>query len=236
MKSVVWFVFAFVLGFAFLLLLFAFRSLVIAAKAIVLNLLSVAAAYGILVLVFQHGWGKQLLGFDATGGIVPFLPIFLFVILFGLSMDYHVFILSRIREAYDRGATTDEGGRARDQDDRGCHHERRARHGLRLLGLRRALVHDLQADRRRARCRDPDRRDNRPRGPPPCIDEAPRRVELVPAELAGVVASSRPRRVDERRRAPARHSRDRPGVVARCRRPSQTTSTAPSAGVSVSHL
>ena len=108
MKSVVWFVFAFVLGFAFLLLLFAFRSLVIAAKAIVLNLLSVAAAYGILVLVFQHGWGKQLLGFESTGGIVPFLPIFLFVILFGLSMDYHVFILSRIREAYDRGATTDE--------------------------------------------------------------------------------------------------------------------------------
>jgi RND superfamily putative drug exporter len=108
MKSVVWFVFAFVLGFAFLLLLFAFRSLVIAAKAIVLNLLSVAAAYGVLVLVFQHGWGKQLLGFETTGGIVPWLPIFLFVILFGLSMDYHVFILSRIREAYDRGATTDQ--------------------------------------------------------------------------------------------------------------------------------
>jgi uncharacterized membrane protein YdfJ with MMPL/SSD domain len=108
MKSIVWFVFAFVLGFAFLLLLFAFRSVVIAAKAIVLNLLSVAAAYGVLVMVFQHGWGKQLLGFETTGGIVPFLPIFLFVILFGLSMDYHVFILSRIREAYDGGATTDQ--------------------------------------------------------------------------------------------------------------------------------
>ena len=103
MKSVAPYVFAFVLLFAFLLLLVAFRSLVIAAKAIVLNLLSVAAAYGILVLVFQYGWGKQFLGFDATGGIAPFLPIFLFVILFGLSMDYHVFILSRIREAYDRG-------------------------------------------------------------------------------------------------------------------------------------
>jgi uncharacterized membrane protein YdfJ with MMPL/SSD domain len=108
MKSVAPFVFAFVLLFAFLLLLFAFRSLVIAAKAIVLNLLSVAAAYGILVLVFQYGWGKQLLGFEATGGIVPFLPIFLFVILFGLSMDYHVFILSRIREAYDRGDSTED--------------------------------------------------------------------------------------------------------------------------------
>ncbi len=107
MKSVAPFVFAFVLAFAFLLLLFAFRSLVIAVKAIVLNLLSVAAAYGVLVLVFQHGWGKQLLGFEVTGGIVPFLPIFLFVILFGLSMDYHVFILSRIREFYDRGESTD---------------------------------------------------------------------------------------------------------------------------------
>ncbi|HSC90513.1 MAG TPA: MMPL family transporter [Gaiellaceae bacterium] len=108
LKSVAPFVFAFVLGFAFLLLLFAFRSLVIAAKAIILNLLSVAAAYGILVLVFQHGWGKQLLGFETTGGIAPFLPIFLFVILFGLSMDYHVFILSRIREAYDGGASTED--------------------------------------------------------------------------------------------------------------------------------
>jgi len=108
MKSVAPYVFAFVLGFAFLLLLISFRSLVIAAKAIVLNLLSVAAAYGIMVLVFQDGWGKQLLGFESTGGIVSFLPIFLFVILFGLSMDYHVFILSRIREAYDQGANTEQ--------------------------------------------------------------------------------------------------------------------------------
>jgi len=102
------FVFAFVLGFAFILLLVTFRSIVIALKAIVLNLLSVGAAYGILVLVFQHGWGKNLLGFEYTGGIFGFLPIFLFVILFGLSMDYHVFIISRIREAYDTGMSNDE--------------------------------------------------------------------------------------------------------------------------------
>ena len=88
---------AFVLLFAFALLLVAFRSLVIAVKAIVLNLLSVAAAYGVLVLVFQHGVGKGLLGFSETSGIEPFVPLLLFVILFGLSMDYHVFILSRIR-------------------------------------------------------------------------------------------------------------------------------------------
>jgi uncharacterized membrane protein YdfJ with MMPL/SSD domain len=105
MKSVVWFVFAFVLGFAFLILLFAFRSLVIAAKAIVLNLLSVAAACGSWCWCSSTA-GKQLLGFESTGGIV-LPPIFLFVILFGLSMDYHVFILSRIREAYDRGMSTE---------------------------------------------------------------------------------------------------------------------------------
>jgi RND superfamily putative drug exporter len=101
-------VFLFVLGFAFLLLLVTFRSLVIAVKAIVLNLLSVAAAYGVLVLVFQHGWAKGLLGFDYTGGVMVWLPVFLFVILFGLSMDYHVFILSRIREAYDGGMSTED--------------------------------------------------------------------------------------------------------------------------------
>ncbi len=101
-------VFAFVLGLAFLLLLVTFRSLVIPIKAIVLNLLSVGAAYGVLVLVFQHGWGESLLGFESTGAVEPWLPLFLFVILFGLSMDYHVFILSRIREAFDGGMSTEE--------------------------------------------------------------------------------------------------------------------------------
>ena len=108
MKTVAPLVFGFVLLFAFVLMLVTFRSLVIAAKTIVLNLLSIGAAYGILVLVFQHGWGKQLLGFEFTGGIDPFLPILLFVILFGLSMDYHVFVLSRVREGYDNGMSTDE--------------------------------------------------------------------------------------------------------------------------------
>jgi len=101
-------VFGFVLSLAFLLLLVTFRSIVIPIKAIVLNLLSVAAAYGVLVWVFQEGHGASLLGFTKTGGIVPWLPLFLFVILFGLSMDYHVFILSRVKELVDRGMTTDE--------------------------------------------------------------------------------------------------------------------------------
>ena len=119
MKSVAPFGSRFVLGFAFLLMLLAFRSIVIAVKAILLNLLSVAAAYGVLVLVFQHGWGKQLIGFEKTGGIVAFLPIFLFVILFGLSMDYHVFILSRVREALRRRSYHRGSGRARHQDHGG---------------------------------------------------------------------------------------------------------------------
>jgi RND superfamily putative drug exporter len=106
MNSTAPLVFGFVLLLAFVLMLVTFRSLVIAVKAVLLNLLSVAAAYGVLVLVFQEGWGKELLGFNATGGIDPFLPILLFVILFGLSMDYHVFILSRVRESYDDGMPT----------------------------------------------------------------------------------------------------------------------------------
>jgi uncharacterized membrane protein YdfJ with MMPL/SSD domain len=106
MRSVAPFVFGFVLLLAFVLMLVAFRSLVIAAKAIVLKLLSIAAAFGVMVLVFQHGVGKGILGFESTAGIDSFLPIFMFVILFGLSMDYHVFILSRVREGHDRGLST----------------------------------------------------------------------------------------------------------------------------------
>jgi uncharacterized membrane protein YdfJ with MMPL/SSD domain len=106
LKSHAPYVFGFVLLFAFLLLMTAFRSIVIAIKAIVMNLLSVGAAYGLLVMVFQWGWGEGILDFKSNGAITSWLPIFLFVILFGLSMDYHVFILSRIREAFDRGLTT----------------------------------------------------------------------------------------------------------------------------------
>ena len=108
MKRSVPVVFAFVLTFAFLLLLVTFRSLVIAAKAIALNLLSVGAAYGVLVAIFQYGWGESIIGFRSNGGIASWLPMFMFVILFGLSMDYHVFILSRVREAYDRGMSTEK--------------------------------------------------------------------------------------------------------------------------------
>jgi uncharacterized membrane protein YdfJ with MMPL/SSD domain len=108
MKAHLPIVFLFVLAMAFILLLVTFRSIVIPIKAIILNLLSVGSAYGILTLVFQDGHGEKLLGFESVGGIAPWLPLFLFVILFGLSMDYHVFVLSRIREAVDRGMATDK--------------------------------------------------------------------------------------------------------------------------------
>ena len=104
-------VFLFVLSLAFVLLMVTFRSVVIPLKAVVLNLLSVGAAYGILVWIFQDGHLESLIGFESIGGITSWLPLFLFVILFGLSMDYHVFILSRVKEGHDNGMSTDDAVR-----------------------------------------------------------------------------------------------------------------------------
>ena len=182
MKTSAPLVFGFVLLFAFLLLLVSFRSIVVAIKAIVLNLLSVGAAYGMLVATFQWGWGENLLDFESNGGITPWLPMFLFVILFGLSMDYHVFILSRVREAYDRGLSNEDA----------------VAHGIKStagvvtsaavvmvgtfsvfallpvidmkemgIGLAAAVLIDATLD---------------PRGAPARDDEAARRPQLVPAE------------------------------------------------------
>jgi uncharacterized membrane protein YdfJ with MMPL/SSD domain len=107
MASHIWLVFAFVFSMAFLLLLVTFRSIVIPIKAILLNILSVAAAMGIVTYVFQDGHFEGFLNFDSTGAVSSWFPLMLFVILFGLSMDYHVFILSRIKEAVDRGESTE---------------------------------------------------------------------------------------------------------------------------------
>ena len=101
-------VFAFVLGLAFLVLMVSFRSVFIPMMSIALNLLSIGAAYGVLTLIFQNGHLHGPLGFSPYGGIVPWMPLFMFVLLFGLSMDYHVFILSRIRELRLRGMPTRE--------------------------------------------------------------------------------------------------------------------------------
>ena len=108
MKSRMPWVILFVLALAFVLLLATFHSVVIPLTAIALNLLSVGAAYGLLVLVFQHMWAQGVLGFTSNHAITSWLPMFLFVVLFGLSMDYHVFILSRIRELHEGGLSTEE--------------------------------------------------------------------------------------------------------------------------------
>ena len=108
MKSHAPLVFAFVLALCFVLLLVTFRSIVIPITAVLLNLLSVGAAYGLMVLVFQHSWANGILGYRSNGAITSWLPLFMFVILFGLSMDYHVFILSRIKELVDGGMSTEE--------------------------------------------------------------------------------------------------------------------------------
>ena len=98
--------FAFVMAAAFVLMLVSLGSVVIAATCVLLDLLSVGAAYGVMTAVFQHGWGAALVGTHAVGAVESWIPLFLFVVLFGLSMDYHVFVVSRIREAHDRGMAT----------------------------------------------------------------------------------------------------------------------------------
>ena len=156
-------VFAFVLALCFLLLLVTFRSLVIATKAVLLNLLSVGAAYGLLVLVFQHRWAEGLLGFHSNGAITSWLPLFMFVILFGLSMDYHVFILSRIKELRDAGMSTEDAIANGIKRTAWNGHERRDRDGRRVRDLRQPPHARHQADGLRPRGGDPDRRHDRPR-------------------------------------------------------------------------
>jgi uncharacterized membrane protein YdfJ with MMPL/SSD domain len=99
-------IFLFVMVVTFILMLVSFRSVAVAVTAILLNLLSVGAAYGVMVAVFQHGWGAGLFGAEPAGAIEAWIPLFVFVVLFGLSMDYHVFVVSRIREARDAGLRT----------------------------------------------------------------------------------------------------------------------------------
>ena len=192
MKHGMPYVIAFVLLFAFVLLLAAFRSIVVPLKAIVLNLLSVGAAYGVLVLVFQHSWAEGILGFRSNGSIVSWLPLFLFVVLFGLSMDYHVFILSRVREGVDGGMRVGRGGALRHHGDGGRGDERGARHGRRVLDLRHAQRARREAGGRRPGGRGADRRDDRPRRAAALVDAPAGRLELVPAEGVRALRARRP--------------------------------------------
>ena len=186
-------VIGFVLLLSFLLLLVTFRSLVVPIKAIVLNLLSVGAAYGILVAVFQHSWAEGILGFKSDGAIESWLPIFLFVVLFGLSMDYHVFILSRVRELWERGVPTEQAVEQGITETAGVVTSA----AIVMVAVFAIFATPLrprhEAARRRPRHGDPAGRDARPRGAPAGHDEAPRRPQLVPAEEARLAAAREPR-------------------------------------------
>ena len=187
------YVLAFVLVLAFGLLLVAFRSIVVPLKAIGLNLLSVGAAYGVLALVFQHHWAESILGFQSNGTIVSWLPLFLFVVLFGLSMDYHVFILSRVREAVDAGERTETAVRRSIAVTAGVVTAAAVVMVCVFALFGNALVARAQAGRRRPRRRRPDRRNPDPRRATPSNDETARRPELVPPPPTAVAPQARPR-------------------------------------------
>ena len=177
-------VFAFVLALAFLLLLVTFRSIVIPIKAIVLNLLSVGAAYGVLVGSSRRATARSCWASSPPARSTAWLPMFLFVILFGLSMDYHVFILSRVREAFDRGMSTEDAVAHGIKATAGAVTSAAAVMVAVFAIFATLSAHRLQDDGRRPRDRDPHRRDDRPGGPAARDDEAPGRVELVPAASA----------------------------------------------------
>ena len=170
----------------FILLARAFRSLLLPLKAIILNILSVAAAWGVLVLVWQEGHGSEAIwGIQATGSIQSWMPLIIFAFLFGLSMDYEVFILSRMREEYDRTGSTERGGGAGHRAHRTPGDQRGADPvpGLHLDGLR--PRYEREDVRDGAGRRDPDRRDDHPGTDRSRCDLADGPLELVAADLAG---------------------------------------------------
>ena len=200
------YVIAFVLLLTFVLLTVVFRSIVVAGTAVALNLLSVGAAYGLLVLVFQEGVGAGLLGFQQIDTIEAWVPLFLFSVLFGLSMDYQVFLLSRIRERFDQTLRHDRRGDLRRRLDRADHHRRGADHRRRLLRLRPrrpGSCSNRWASASRSRCSSTPQ-SSAP--PAPKRDEAARRHELVPAALARLAPAppGRSNRIGTRQACPCR--------------------------------
>ena len=186
MYDVAPYVFGFVLGLSFLLLLVMFRSIVIPLKAIVLNLLSVAAAYGVLVMVFQWGWGISILGSESTGVIEVWLPLFLFAILFGLSMDYHMLLLSRVKEVYDQGFTNEESVSMGVKLTARADHQCGGHYGGGLRRLRLGAGYRTAAVRGWSRSCDPGRCHSHPLSAASGQHEAPGGCQLVPAQVAGL--------------------------------------------------
>ncbi len=185
-----WKILVFVLAFSYLVLLLLLRSLLLPLKAVVMNLLSVAAAYGVLVAVFQYGWLDGLLGYHSLGYVHTMTPPFLLAIVFGLSMDYEVFLLTRIRERYDATGDNTPGRGPGPEAQRGHDLERRADHGRRLRGVRRYGGPLGQGDRSRSRRGDRARRHARPAGARAGDDGDHGTLELVAAPAARPRASA----------------------------------------------
>ena len=173
-----------VLLLSFLLLMVVFRSLLVPLKAVVMNLLSIGAAYGIIVAIFQWGWLKDVVGVDRSGPIEAWVPMFMFAIVFGLSMDYEVFLLSRIREEYDR--TKDNAVAVADglASTARVDHRGGADHVLRVRGVRPRRRPPAQVVRPRTRHRRAPRRHDRADDPRPGDDGVARRPQLVAAQVA----------------------------------------------------
>ena len=167
-----------------LLLMVVFRSVLVPLKAMVMNLLSIGAAFGLIVAVFQWGWGASLIGVDGTGPIISFFPIFLFAIVFGLSMDYEVFLMSRIHEEWEHSHDATAGRHPRPRPDRPRDHRGGGDHGHRLRLLHDRRRPDHQTLRPRPRLGGLHRRRDHPLGPGPGDHAALRRARLVAARLA----------------------------------------------------
>ena len=195
-------VLAAVAAVAFCLLLLSFRSVVLPLVSIALNFLSFAAAYGLITFIFQDGRLQGLLSYASSGAITPWVPLFLFTFLFGISMDYHVFILSRIRELRRRGETTAGAVTAGIASSAGSSPARRS-HGRRLLHLHRYGPGRLSCWVWPSR-RHPAGRHDRPRHPPPRGHDPARRPLLVPAPLAVLAPLPHPRKLRHRRKLTSR--------------------------------
>ncbi len=174
-------VLALMMGLTLILLAFAFRSIVLPLKAVALNLMSLAAAFGVIVIVFQQGHGSALWDVQASGSVTAWVPVMVFAFLFGLSMDYEVFMLSRMREAYDETGSTSRAHRARPRAHRQARHQRRADPRVRVpRPLHQPGLRDQAAGDRRRRGHHP-RCHDRPRAARPRADAPDGRGQLVDA-------------------------------------------------------
>ncbi len=197
-------VIGFVLILTMLMMAVIFRSVVLAVTTALVNLLSAGAAFGVLTLTFQHTWAQGLLDFRSTGAVITWIPLFTFAVLFGLSMDYHVFIVSRIRERVMAGESNRDAVRAGIAGFGRSRQQRGHRHGVGVRDLRLAAHGRDEGARGDAGRRRADRRAGRPGGRPAVGDDPARPVELVALPSgqvgAGRSANGSPRSPAERPR------------------------------------